>query len=242
MSETAGNLPPDEVAARRSIDRGKRAIERILREHLSIPAAMTHPQLGDVTFDWGEQGDPEKDYKGGWGITHILARHGADALSRIPSVIALGAVVRQYGPPVGRRVDVSDGTHTVVLSLHRYAKRETWLLTGWKEKGPGGPGSGSALSGPTPSGPTLNRPEGGAGPINIIGAANPKVNLGARISDKERAGGGPPAQQPPPTLRPNRTRPQAGRLDASAGPASSAGPTHIIGATKSRINPLEGAP
>jgi hypothetical protein len=151
------------------------AIERVLRERASVPAAMTHPELGAITFDWGEPGDPAKDYEGGWGVSHVLARHGETVVREIPKVIASGKITRQYGPPSGQRVDISDGTHTAVLSLHRFGKRETWLLTGWKEKGPDEPGSDSALSGPTPFGPTLNRPEGGAGPTSIIGATGPEV-------------------------------------------------------------------
>ena len=164
-----------ERAAQANIAKGNEAIGRVLQESASVPAAMTHPELGAITFDWGEPGDPAKDYEGGWGVSHVLARHGEAVVKEIPKAIASGKIARQYGPPSGQRVDISDGTHTAVLSLHRFGKRETWLLTGWKEKGPDEPGSDSALSGPTPFGPTLNRPEGGAGPTSIIGATGPEV-------------------------------------------------------------------
>ena len=164
-----------ERAAQANIAKGNEAIGRVLQESASVPAAMTHPELGAITFDWGEPGDPAKDYEGGWGVSHVLARHGETVVREILKVIASGKITRQYGPPSGQRVDISDGTHTAVLSLHRFGKRETWLLTGWKEKGPDEPGSDSALSGPTPFGPTLNRPEGGAGPTSIIGATGPEV-------------------------------------------------------------------
>jgi len=160
-------------------DKGNEAIGRVLQERASVPAAMTHPELGAITFDWGVPGDPAKDYEGGWGVSHVLSRHGKTVVREIPKVIASGKIARQYGPPSGQRVDISDGTHTAVLSLHRFGKRETWLLTGWKEKGPDEPGSDSALSGPTPFGPTLNRPEGGAGPTSIIGATGPEVKPAA---------------------------------------------------------------
>ena len=161
--------------AQANIAKGNETIGRVLRERASVPAAMTHPELGAITFDWGEPGDPTKDYEGGWGLSHVLARHGETVVREIPKVIASGKITRQYGPPNGQRVVISDGTHTAVLSLHRFGKRETWLLTSWKEKGPDEPGSDSALSGPTPFGPTLNRPEGGAGPTSIIGATGPEV-------------------------------------------------------------------
>lgn len=167
-----GEFSPE---AQANVAKGSEAIERVLRDRNSVPAAMKHGELGEITFDWGEPGDPAKDYEGGWGVSHILAQHGAGVVRAIPKVLGEGQIVRRYGPPNGQRVDIIDGKHTAVLSLHRFGKRETWLLTGWKENGPDGPGSDSALSGPTPSGPTLNRPEGVAGPTHIIGATTPEV-------------------------------------------------------------------
>lgn len=167
-----------------NIARGSEAIERVLRDRVSVPAAMSHSELGEIDFHWGEPGDPAKDYHGGWGLAHIVAKHGEPVARMMPKIIAEGKVVDRYGPPGGERVNVSDGDHTAVLSLRRFGKRETWLLTGWKEKGPDATGGGNGPTGPTPNGPMRTRPEGVAGPTTIIGAPGPEVKSGTHPAPK----------------------------------------------------------
>ena len=59
-----------------NIENGINAINKVLDTKQSVPAAMTRPELGDITFDYGYEGDPNRNYKKGFGISHIIARRG----------------------------------------------------------------------------------------------------------------------------------------------------------------------
>lgn len=92
---------------------------------------MRREDVGDITFVWGRPGDPNRDYKGGYGISHILEKHGEDVLRKMPEVLAEGSVTRIYGPESAQRVDIKLDNRIAVLSKHTDGKQGRWLLTGW---------------------------------------------------------------------------------------------------------------
>ncbi len=157
-----------------NLRRGREAMEKVIAEQTDVFAAMRREDLGDISFYWGKPGDPKKDFEGGFGVSHIIAKRNAEGqdgeaiAKKMVEVIARGEVARRYGPPKWERVDIAHGEYTAVLSLYKYEEKETWLLTGWKRTAPGEPGSDSALSRPTHGGPTLNRPAEGAGATEKI--------------------------------------------------------------------------
>lgn len=150
------------------------SLNQVVSTHGSVARGARNTELGWVTLDWGQAGDPARDFAGGHGISHIVAQRGEDAARGVIEAIVRGRVVRRYGPPGGTRADISDGQATAVVSLFRHGNKETWLLTGWKE-GPDDAGGNVAPSGTTLAGPTLNRPGEGAGPANTIDALGPPV-------------------------------------------------------------------
>lgn len=88
--------------------RGTAALTRALNSRSDVKKAMFTKELGWVDFDWGSTGPKAKDYKGGWGISHILAKHGQDVKS-LPETIAHGEcyvlprTFRKDGSPTQRR-------------------------------------------------------------------------------------------------------------------------------------------
>ncbi len=122
-------------AAVRAIEvgRGQTAMQRVLKDHVSVPGAIVHPKLGPVTFDWGTDA---------YGVRHIIRQRTTKdgdltpqkLLSRIPDVIMNGALVNWRGPSAGRRVNVVMGSDIVALSLHRDGQRETWLVTAFEKR------------------------------------------------------------------------------------------------------------
>jgi len=119
--------------------RGQTAMHTVIGEQRDVPAAMRAPGLGPVSFVWGTPGDPAKDFKGGFGINHIIAKRNAEGHDgqavalKIPEIIARGQQQNPRGPVGGRRVDIVHDGHIVVLSLNRHGKDEAWVLSGWKK-------------------------------------------------------------------------------------------------------------
>lgn len=157
---------------------GVSAAARVLAQQIDAPAAMYRPDVGDITFHYGTPGNSARDFRGGWGMSHIEAKHGADvALNLVPDILANGTAQRFYGPPDGRRVDIVTERGQVTLSLYRDRVRETWVLTGFDFRpdggGAAGPGGGPGF---VPGGSLRTTPSRysggvGAGPASDMAAA-----------------------------------------------------------------------
>ena len=132
-----------------------------------MPNAMTRDDLsqygGDnnITFYYGSTGNPEKNFKGGYGIAHIGGKHGADTLLRVLNVIADGKIDRYV--PGNKTVVLTDGEYEAVLALTRFGEKETWLFNGWKkDEKTGADGEVSTHSDATQANPTFSREDLGA--------------------------------------------------------------------------------
>jgi hypothetical protein len=103
---------------------------------------------------------------------------------RLPEVLAYGRLERLRGPHDGRRADIVFGDDQITLSLHRFGRRESWVLTGYelrKGNGPDGTGGGNPRSPYAPPSPRVSGGVG-AGPVTNIAdgpnALNPGVGQG----------------------------------------------------------------
>lgn len=125
-------------------------MDRVIKDRADQPHAMYRNGHGWVSFYWGAIGNPDKDFAGGSGIAKIIAKRtsegadGEDVARKMVDVIALGKAGPVYGPRGGERFNVSYAGHTAVLSLHRFGKEETWLLTGWDDVVSDGAEAGNA--------------------------------------------------------------------------------------------------
>ncbi|MEG9884921.1 MAG: hypothetical protein V6Z86_10040 [Hyphomicrobiales bacterium] len=116
-------------------------IAGVLRNGKSSKGRLFRADLGDITIDWGEPGDMAKNFKGGWGLSHIRAKRtivdgiDGDAFVRrtLPRILSEGKLSLFKGPTSGRRATITYGNYRADLSLFRDGKRETWLLTGFKK-------------------------------------------------------------------------------------------------------------
>jgi hypothetical protein len=133
--------------------------------------------LGAITVEWGQAGNPLRQHRGGFGISHIIARRNAEGndgeewvRTVLPDVLLQGRVAAVYGPPDGLRVDLVWQNHQASLSLYRNGQRETWVVTGFPQNGgPGGTGGVNPAPpyAPAPSG--IQAPAGARPPSPIIG-------------------------------------------------------------------------
>ena len=98
--------------------RGEAALGNLLADHADVPAAMRSKKLGPIDFRWGEPGDPKQDYEGGFGFSHIIAKHGEEAAKRVPNILAYGKYYHDENES-GNYLVVHQGA---VVSLKRRAK------------------------------------------------------------------------------------------------------------------------
>lgn len=81
-----------------NIERGRNAVERALRHSTSVPKAMHRPEVNQIDFEWGRPGTSQPDAEGrthtdGYGISHIVAKHGEAAARALPEVIGKGRII-----------------------------------------------------------------------------------------------------------------------------------------------------
>ena len=129
-------FPPRDAAE--NIRRGLAAVDKALKKALKggkgvIQKAMHRDDVGSIMFLWGEAGDPLNGYRPGFGLSHIIAKHGVEVIEPVLEAIARAAPVPNH--LIGAKVVLEHGGHRVVLSRRFFGKRETWLVTGFM-KGP----------------------------------------------------------------------------------------------------------
>lgn len=106
-----GHLTPDQ-----NFERGTRAARWVTRgkgAHV-VRNAMHVKGLGQITFAWGNSGKKDNDHKSGYGLYHIIDKHGASAARALPHTLAYGRI---YPHPDGAHKKlIFDGTNLAVLA------------------------------------------------------------------------------------------------------------------------------
>lgn len=131
------NTSGDDPKVIENVRRGNAAMNKAISEKMDAMDAMHRDEVGSISFVWGTPGDPSRGFRGGSGLSHIVAKRKAEgsdgeAVARkMVDVIARGRVSTPHGPAGGERVLIRHDGHTAVLSLHKNGTRQTWLLTGW---------------------------------------------------------------------------------------------------------------
>ena len=150
-----------------NIEKGMKALESIANGEDVVYNAMRRDDLvqyggnNEITFYYGNIGDPARNFKGGYGISHIGAKHGVDAIINAVRVIADGKVERYVKG--NKTVVLTDGEYETILALTRFGNKETWLFNGWKKKeNAGDNGEVSTTSASTQTNPTFSREDLGA--------------------------------------------------------------------------------
>ena len=122
--------------------RGLAAVDLVIQDVLAkgpgdLPNAMRRADLPGgqqgITFRWGKPGSGPK-FRGGSGLSHIIAKHGVEVMEDVVETISKGKIVNVPRDP--KRVIVESGTNRAVLRLTRDGKRESWLLTGYERGKP----------------------------------------------------------------------------------------------------------
>lgn len=130
--------------SKKNIEKGIKAMKKVIETHEDVDRAMKHPKLGWISFIWGEKGNASKDYAGGYGVSHILAKRdhegfndpifegqkGKDIALRLPIVIEKGKVSNVYER--GRKRDIDFAGYKVILRLDKDGEEKNWVLSGFR--------------------------------------------------------------------------------------------------------------
>ena len=114
--------------------RDEAAVEKLLKERQGeVVGAMSDPRLGEnssIDFVWGQEGDPQREYSGGYGLAHVKAKHGIEMARNVPRIIRSGRISFEtndrvyFGSPQGR----------VVLKQQWKDNAKNWVLTSYVPK------------------------------------------------------------------------------------------------------------
>lgn len=135
-AEAESEVSKKDVSVEENIANGKKAMQKVIDTHEDAENAMYRDDVGDITFVWGKPGRG-KNFKGGYGVSHIIAKHESDRtniIDEIPAIIARGDITNRQTAPLGDRVTIEYNDRAVVLSLYENGNRKTWLVTGWDNR------------------------------------------------------------------------------------------------------------
>ena len=157
----------DERGVEENIEHGMQAMSAVITKHNDVTNAMYRPDIGAIDFVWGTPGKG-KNFKHGYGIAHILAKHvpesGENLPDKIVETIAKGKITRvQVASKKGQsRLALEYNGHTALLSMGSN-RNNTWLLTGWEnfddtqKRASSANGEGNGSTAATATAPMLTR-------------------------------------------------------------------------------------
>lgn len=106
------------------INRGASAMREVIANKRDVLDAMNAPGVGKVAFLWGKRGGG-REFKGGFGVAHILAKHGESVATQVPEVLARG----KRSSDTTKRAIFTHGEHAVVLTESGAGPTHHWVLT-----------------------------------------------------------------------------------------------------------------
>lgn len=163
---------------------GKQALENAITNQIDIPSAFYRPEIGDIDIVWGNVGDPAKNYKGGKGLAHIIAKRNLEGIDGVSfardlyKTISNGEAVYRKGRKT--RIDIFYENIQVVLVKDA---NSNWILTGFQIKTPDANGNVRGLPNATPDTTTVSRRIQGAGDKSSIAQQNKDSNALKQIPE-----------------------------------------------------------
>jgi hypothetical protein len=121
-----------------------------------VPAAFNNPHIGE--------GTPKKQYKDGYGLSHIALKHPA-VVDRLPELIPQLIPGDVKG---GNRLEMTTADHRAIAGLDWFGEEKKWLLTAYRP-GENEPPPPEGFSGVT------SAPEGGTGTTTPLRGGLPPV-------------------------------------------------------------------
>jgi hypothetical protein len=114
-------------------ERLEKVIKHALAQRTSMHSAAWREGLGRIDLPWGTPGDQSNEFKGGHGLSHVLAKHGEKDVRKLAGVLARGEIKPHEGtrgePPDPRKRQVETPDFIAVVIKDKQSR--AWLLTGF---------------------------------------------------------------------------------------------------------------
>ena len=117
------------------------------RKKGEVPAALKNASLGEITGDGNIDLVYGKNGEKGYGLAHILEKHGTNTVKRIPDIIQNGEVIQPDG--VNDRIYIRDKNDKGVVRLNWDDNKKQWLTTAYELDNPALKGAINNPSSPT---------------------------------------------------------------------------------------------
>ena len=114
-----------EAEKQENMKAGEAALAKAIQRKASVYGAMARPEIGTIDFEWGTPGDKTRDWEGGYGLSHIAAKH-PDALKRIAGVIAKGKVSIHPEP---NKWQIAHGRDLVIIGKRKRKQNVVITMT-----------------------------------------------------------------------------------------------------------------
>jgi dsDNA-binding SOS-regulon protein len=118
---------------------GMKSLKKCITEKIDIDNAIHREDIGAISLKYGKVGNPENNFKGGFGISHIIAKReheqkgeGLKTAEKLIEVALLGQIIRAV--KAKETVHIEKDGYEVVLSLNWNGNKVNWILTGYKIK------------------------------------------------------------------------------------------------------------
>ena len=109
------------VEPEKNAERAKAALDEVVRKRGGfVDKAAYRPECGWIRLDWGDAGDPKKNFAGGHGLSHILAKH-PEAAKDLPGILANGDIYKHEEP--GKLYMLHGNSFAVIGSLKKGGKK-----------------------------------------------------------------------------------------------------------------------
>ncbi|MDR0654205.1 MAG: hypothetical protein LBG12_12995, partial [Synergistaceae bacterium] len=124
------------VSLEENIRSGSEGMDRVISDHVGAENAMWREGIDGISFIWGKPGKG-KTFKGGYGVSHIIAKRNAagqdgPAIARkMVEVIANGTISDPYQEHDRTKINIDHGGYRAVLTQTVNGNKRTWLTTGF---------------------------------------------------------------------------------------------------------------
>jgi len=124
--------------------KGLNNLDFCIKNKKDVQNAFFSELVGSISLIYGTDGDKTKNFKGGYGIAHIIAKRNFEALTnsklknqngtvlagKLIEVICFGTI---YKTIVSKQtIHIRKDNYEAVLSLDLHGNKVCWLLTGYK--------------------------------------------------------------------------------------------------------------
>jgi len=107
--------------------KGQKAVDFIVKQKGGqVRGAFNRPEIGDIDVVWGKVTNADKHE--GYGLAHIIDKHGMDAAKKIGEVIKNGEFITEKTGRTGIKTDA----FRIGLKKEWFGNKKTWIVTSYE--------------------------------------------------------------------------------------------------------------